>query len=63
MAFSSCAFDLYLQSTGMISIITSMTASSSWLPSPTIATMTIATLSDKVKQLHGDKIGHAGHIK
>ena len=63
MAFSSCAFDLHLQSTGMISIITDIVAPPPWLPSPTIATTTIATLSDKVKQLHGDKIGHAGHIK
>ena len=63
MAFFSCAFDLHLQSTGMISIITYIVAPPPWLPSPNIATTTIATLSDKVKQLHGDKIRHAGHIK
>ena len=63
MAFSSCAFDLHLQSTGMISIITDIMTHPPWLTSPTIATTTIATLSNKVKQLHGDKIGHAGHIK
>ena len=61
MAFSSCAFDLHLQSTGMISIITSMTAPSQWLPSPTIATTTIDTLSDKVKQLHGDLMTRRSH--
>ena len=63
MALSSCAFDLHLQRTGMIFIITDIVAPSPWLPSPTIATITIATLSDKVKQLHDDKNGYAGHIK
>ena len=59
MAFSSYASDLQLQSTGMISIITSMTAP--WLPSPTIATTTITTLSDKVKQLHADQLTSRSH--
>ena len=53
MAFSSCAFDLYLQSTDMISIITDIVSPPPWLPSPTIASTTMATTSDKVKQLHG----------
>ena len=47
----SCAFDLHLQSTGIISITTSMTSPSHGLSPPTIA-----TLSDKVKQLHGVKV-------
>ena len=54
MASSSCAFDLHLQRTGMISIITDIMAPPPWLPSPTIVTTTIATRSDKVKQIHGD---------
>ena len=61
MAFSSCAVDLHLQSTGMISIITDIVAPPPWLPSPTIATTTIATLSNKVKQLHGDSMTRRSH--
>ena len=60
---SSCAFDLHLQSTIMISIVTDMTpwSPSSWslstchhmVVSPTIAFATILSHSDKVKQLYG----------
>ena len=45
----------------MISIITDIVAPPPWLPSPTIATTTIATLSDKVKQLHGDSLTRRSH--
>ena len=40
----------------MISITTSKTSLSHDLSPPTISTTTIATLSDKVKQLHGVKV-------
>ena len=42
----------------MISIIV---APPSWLCPPTIATTTIGTLSDKVKQLHGDSMTRRSH--
>ena len=61
MAFSYCAFDLHFQSTGMISIVCGIVAPPLWLPSPTIATTTIATLSDKVKQLNGDQLTRRSH--
>ena len=61
--WSSCAFDLHLQSTVMISIITGMTpwSPSSWslsmcrhmVVSPTIAFALLLSHSDKVKQLFG----------
>ena len=58
---ASCAFDLHLQSTGIISIITSIVVPPPWLCPPTIVTTTIVTLSDKVKQLYGDSLTHRSH--
>ena len=45
----------------MISIITSIVAPPPWLCPPNIATTTIATLSDKVKQLPGDLLTCSSH--
>ena len=61
MAFTSYVFDLHLQSTGMIYIISSIVAPPLWLCLPTIATTTSATLSDKVKQLLGDSLTRRSH--
>ena len=60
MDFSYCAFDLHLQSTGMISITTSIWRLHHGCP-PTIVTTTIATPSDEVKQLHGDSMTRRSH--
>ena len=64
--WSSCAFDLHLQSTVMISIVTGMApwSPSSWSLStcrhmvvwPTMAFATLLSHSDKVKQLYGSCI-------
>ena len=53
---SSCAFDLHLQSTVIISIVTSLTPwspSSSWSSRQLLLLQLSLTHSDKVKQLHG----------
>lgn len=62
MAFSSCAFDHHLQSTGMIFITTSM-APKSLVPSYSclhqlLLLQLLLTHSDKVKQLHGACISY-----
>ena len=58
--WSSCAFDLHLQSTVMISIVTGATPSNvASLSSCQLLLLRLSLpLSDKVKQLHGDCISY-----
>ena len=63
MAFLLMLFDLHLQSTGMISIsgmISIIVVPSPWL-STNYCNYTNATLSNKVKQLHGDSMTRRSH--
>ena len=71
---STRAFDLHLQSTGMISIVTGATpwSPSSWSPSscrhrgcraPTMLLLLLLPFSDKVKHYKALNDWHAGHTK
>ena len=71
---STRAFDLHLQSTGMISIVTGVTpwSPSSWSPSscrhrgcraPTMLLLLLLPFSDKVKHYKALNDWHAGHTK